>query len=114
MKLQVAIPRWFLVLFGAGLVLAVALAVAAPFAVYMSVVVGWYLALLVLFAFWARAHVRPLIEQARERGEWRPYVELRYPPWARRVAASWLVLFLVSSVTGFVLLVIAIVELRLR
>jgi len=45
MKLHVPIPRWFLVLAVAGLVLAGALAVVAPFAVYTGVVLGLYTSL---------------------------------------------------------------------
>lgn len=114
MKLHVPIPRWFLVLAVAGLVLAGALAVVAPFAVYMGAVLGWYASLFVLFVFWSRVHVRPLLEQARQRGERRPYVELQFPRWVRTAAASWIVLFSVSTVILVILLVIAALELRLR
>lgn len=100
-------------LLGAGLALAFVLALVTPFAVYMSIVVGWYLALLILFARWSRTNVRPLIDQARQRGEWRPYVELQYPRWAWRVGAFWLVLFTVSTAVLVLLLIIAAVELRL-
>jgi len=48
--------------------------------------------LLTMFARWSRAKIAPLIATARERGEPRPYV----------------------AVTGAVLLVVAVVELRFR
>lgn len=60
-----------------------------------------------------RANIGPRLEQAKERGEPRPYIKLRYPQWVRKVAATWIALFTPPTVATAILLVIAAVELRL-
>jgi hypothetical protein len=70
--------------------------------------------LLTMFARRSRAKIAPPIATARERGEPRPYVAVKFPPWVERVARGWIVVFAVSLLTGAVLLVVAVVELRFR
>jgi hypothetical protein len=111
-KMQIAVPRWFLLLVGAGLVLAVVLAIFLPLDLYMAVVVGWFTAALILFARWSRASIAPRIEQALARGERRPYVEVQFPPWVGKLAKTWVVLFGVSTAVGVILLIVAVIELR--
>jgi hypothetical protein len=111
-KMQIAVPRWFLLLVGAGLVLAVALAVFLPLGLYMAVVVGWFAAALILFARWSHASIGPRIEAALARGERRPSVEVQFPRWVGKLAQTWLVLFGVSTLVGVILLIVAAIEMR--
>jgi hypothetical protein len=112
LKIQIAVPRWFLLLVATGFALAFALAVFLRLAVYMLVVVAWFAAGWILFARWSRAGIGRRREQALARGEPRPYVELKWPRSVETLARTWVVLFVVSALTGLILLIVAAIELR--
>jgi hypothetical protein len=111
--MQIAVPRWFLLLVGAGLLLAVALAAFLPLLVYIALIVGWFAGVMFLFARWSRAKVLPQIEAVHRSGERRPYVAIQYPPWVRKFARTWIVLLAASTVASVILLIVAVIELRL-
>lgn len=60
-----------------------------------------------------RRRIEPELSAARRAGEPRPWVELEWPGWARRLAAGWIVLLVGCFVVLFVLLLVATVLRRL-
>jgi hypothetical protein len=105
-KVSVNAPRsvvWLTV----GLVVAdVAIAVTGPLWLYLAVSAGALVAIMVALVRWSR-RIRPRLRAGRGPGEPRPWVEVVWPRWTRRVAAVWIVLMAASVVVLLVLLVVA-------
>ena len=79
----------------------VAAVAAAAFVSIMAALLRW------------RRQIEPQLAAARRPGEPRPWVELEWPTWTRRLAAGWIALLVALVVVLFVLLLIATVARRL-
>ena len=90
-----------------GLVVAdLVIAVTGPAWLYLAVSAGALVAIMVALVRWSR-RIRPELRAAREPGEPRPWVEVVWPRWTRRVAVVWIVLVSASTVVLLALLVVA-------
>ena len=80
-------PLWLSLAFGA-----------AFFVVFMGALFRW------------RRHVAAEVRAAHLPGEPRPWVEVEWPAWTRRVVTGWIVLTIASLLLGLVLVVVVTVE----
>jgi hypothetical protein len=105
-KVSVNAPRSVVWLTVALIVADAIVAVTGPLWLYVAVSAGALLAITIALVRWSR-RIRPELRAVREPGEPRPWVEVVWPRWTRRVAAVWIVLVSASVVVLLVLLVIA-------
>lgn len=108
-KVTVKAPRSVVWLTVALLVVDAIVAAIGPIWLYVVVAAVFVVVIMGALFRWRR-QVAAEVRAAHLPGEPRPWVEVEWPRWTRRVATGWIVLMIASLLLGFVLFVVVIVE----